>query len=183
MNFTILVREGLELRLRAETDAEAVFHVIDRNRDYLRQWLPWLDDSKTIEDTRKYIQSDLSEFEKKEGLDLGIWYVGQWVGGIGFHAWGGKNRKSSIGYWLSEDFQGKGIMTDTVRALVTYGFEQMNLNRIEIRCASENTRSRAIPEKLGFKTEGVLRQSEWLYDHFVDLVVYSLLKSEWCVSR
>lgn len=183
MNFTIPIRTGLELRLRVESDAQAVFRAIDKNRKYLRQWLPWLDDSTTVEDTLKYIRSDISEFEKKEGLDLGIWYENQWIGGIGFHAFGGKNRKSTIGYWLSEDSQGKGIMTDATRALVTYGFGQLNLNRIEIRCATENVKSRAIPERLGFKTEGVLRQSEWLYDHFVDWVVYSQLRIEWNASK
>ncbi len=59
MNFPILVREGVELRRRVEADAEAVFQVIDKNRLYLKQWLPWLDDSKTVEDLRKYIQVEV----------------------------------------------------------------------------------------------------------------------------
>lgn len=179
MNLVITVRDGLELRRRSESDAEAVFQVIDKNRNYLKQWLPWLDDSKTVDDLRKYIRSDAMEFEKKEGCDFGIWYAGQWIGGIGLSSFGTKDRKTSIGYWLSEDFQGKGIMTDCVRALVNYCFEHLNLNRIVIRCASGNTKSRAIPQRLGFKEEGVLRQSEWLYDHFVDLVMYALLKEDW----
>jgi ribosomal-protein-serine acetyltransferase len=173
MNFPIIVREDLELRRRVESDAEAVFQVIDKNREYLKQWLPWLDDSQTVEDLRKYIQSDIAEFEKKEGCDFGIWHDGQWIGGIGFSSFGTNDRKTSIGYWLAQDFQGKGIMTDCVRALVNFGFEQLNLNRIVIRCAVENTKSRAIPLRLGFKEEGVQRQSEWLYDHFVDLVMYN----------
>lgn len=179
MNFVIPVRENLELRLRTEADAEEVFGVVDKNRSYLRQWLPWVDATKTVEDTRKYIQACLSNFEKQEGIDLGIWYEGQWVGSIGFHYWDKTNRKDTIGYWLSESFQGKGIITDSVSALIKYGFEVMNLNRIEILCAVDNAKSRAIPEKLGFKNEGVCRQNEWLYDHFIDAVAYSLLVSEW----
>lgn len=178
MNFVIPVRENLELRLRIETDAEAFFNLVDKNRTYLRQWLPWVDATKTVEDTQKYVQSCLSSFEKKEGIDLGIWYEGQWVGSVGFHYWDKINRKDTIGYWLAEGFQGKGIMTDAVKALMKYGFETMNLNRIEILCAVENTKSRAIPERLGFKNEGVARENEWLYDHFIDAVAYSLLESE-----
>ena len=82
MNFVIPVRENLELRLRAETDAEALFNLVDKNRLYLRQWLPWVDATKTVEDSRKYIQSCLSSFEKQEGIDLGIWYEGS-VGRFG----------------------------------------------------------------------------------------------------
>ena len=183
MNFIIHVRDGLELRRRVEADAEVVFQVIDKNRYYLKQWLPWLDDTKTVEDIRKYIQNDIVEFEKKEGCDFGIWYEGQWIGGIGLSSFGTKDRKTSIGYWLAEDFQGKGIMTDCVRTLVNYSFDQLNINRIVIRCAVENSKSRAITQRLGFKEEGVLRQSEWLYDHFVDLVMYSLLREEWSQKK
>src|SRR3954469_3028636 len=120
MDLVIPVRENLELRLRTEADAEAFFKLIDKNRTHLRQWLPWVDATKTAEDTRKYIQSCRSSFEKQEGLDLGIWYEGQWVGSIGFHYWDKTNRKDTIGYWLAEDFQGKGIMTDAVKALMKY---------------------------------------------------------------
>ncbi len=179
MNFVIPGRENLELRLREEADANVFFSLIDKNRTYLRQWLPWVDATKTVGDTLKYIQSCISNFEKQESVDFGIWYDNQWVGSIGFHYWDKINRKDTIGYWLAEDFQGKGIVTDSVKALIKYGFEKMNLNRIEILCAVENTKSVAIPERLGFTNEGVCRQNEWLYDHFIDAVAYSILVSEW----
>lgn len=89
------------------------------------------------------------------------------------------NRKDTIGYWLAEKFQGKGIITDAVKALIKYGFTEMNLNRIEILCAVDNTKSRAVPERLGLVNEGITRDCEWLYDHFVDSVTYSILSKEW----
>jgi ribosomal-protein-serine acetyltransferase len=70
-------------------------------------------------------------------------------------------------------------MTEAVRALVAYAFEVWKLNRVEIRAAVANVRSRAIPERLGFKQEGVLRQAERIGDRFEDLVVYSMLAGEW----
>ena len=75
--------------------------------------------------------------------------------------------------------QGRGIVTKACRTLVTYAFEQYTLNKVEIHCATGNTRSRAIPEKLGFVQEGIIRQAEWLNDHYVDMVVYGMLASEW----
>ncbi len=179
MNSVIPVRQDLELRLRTGEDAEAFFKVTDKNRAYLREWLPWVDATKTVDDTRKFILGATAKFESGEGHDFGIWYEGQWVGSIGFHYWDKANRKDTIGYWLAEDFQGKGIITDSVRALIKYGFEEMDLNRIEILCAIGNKKSQAIPERLGFKNEGVTRECEWLYDHFVDSVTYSILRSEW----
>ena len=179
MNFVIPVREGLELRLRSEADSEALFKLIDKNRLYLREWLPWVDSTKSVEDSLVYIASCFAKFESKESIDLGIWHEGRMVGSIGFHYWDKTNRKDTIGYWLAEDSQGKGIMTAAVIALMKYGFETMNLNRIEILCAVGNAKSRGIPERLGFTNEGVVRESEWLYDHFIDAVAYSYLSSEW----
>jgi ribosomal-protein-serine acetyltransferase len=183
MNFVIPVRENLELRLRTEADAEMFFNLVDKNRAYLREWLPWVDATKTVEDTKEYIRSTISKFETRESIDLGIWYGGQWVGSVGFHYWDKANRKDTIGYWLDESFQGKGIITDAVRALVKYGFEEMNLNRIEILCAVLNVKSQAVPQRLGFTNEGVTRECEWLYDHFVDSVTYRMLASEWIQKK
>jgi len=91
----------------------------------------------------------------------------------------GANRSTSIGYWLGERFQGSGVMTKSCKALIEYAFRELKLNRVEIRCAEKNLRSRAIPERLGFVNEGMIREAEWLYDHFVDHVVYGVLAREW----
>ena len=69
-----------------------------------------------------------------------------------------------------------------VRAITNQAFKELKLNRIEIRCATGNKASQAIPKSLGFKEEGVMRQNEWLYDHFVDHIVFSVLASEWKLS-
>jgi ribosomal-protein-serine acetyltransferase len=70
-------------------------------------------------------------------------------------------------------------MTKGCQALISYAFNDLELNRIEIRCATGNRKSCAIPERLGFVKEGVVRQAEWLYDHFVDHIIYGMLASEW----
>jgi ribosomal-protein-serine acetyltransferase len=101
----------------------------------------------------------------------------------GFNAIDWQNRRTEIGYWLAPPFQGRGVMTKTCRFLVAYAFAELNLNRVEILCAVENLRSRAVPERLGFREEGVLRQAEWVRDHFNDLVVYAMLAEEWDGKR
>ena len=60
--------------------------------------------------------------------------------------------------------------------MISYAFEELLLNRIEIKCANKNDKSKAIPIKLGFKKEGIIRDAEWLYDHFVDHIVYCIIK-------
>lgn len=80
---------------------------------------------------------------------------------------------------MGQQFQGKGIITQACAALVDHAFQEMNLHRVEIRTAVENFKSRAVPERLGFKEEGIARQSAWLYDQFIDHVVYGMLAEEW----
>jgi ribosomal-protein-serine acetyltransferase len=101
------------------------------------------------------------------------------VGMVGFHSIDWMNRKSSIGYWLARDEQGRGTMTEAVRAHVDHAFATWRLNRILIQAAVENARSRAIPERLGFREEGVLRQVERVAGRMLDGVVYAMLADDW----
>ncbi|HEY7535050.1 MAG TPA: GNAT family N-acetyltransferase [Thermodesulfobacteriota bacterium] len=168
----------MELRLLEGRDSDELFALTDQNREYLREWIPWLDDSRSLADTKEFIKTSLEQFANNNGFQIGVRVQGILVGVIGYHKIDWINRAMSIGYWLGASFQGKGLITKACRILVDYGFNQLKLNRVEIRCAAENRRSRAIPERLGFKEEGVIRQAQWLYDHYVDHVVYGMLKGE-----
>jgi len=175
----IRLDENTELRIYEERHAQEVAELVDQNRAYLRQWLPWIDNSRSVEDSKAFIQNALQQFAHNEGFQMGIWNQGKLAGGIGYHPIIWANRKVEIGYWLGEAFQGKGLMTKACSTLVTYAFDELGLHKVEIHCATENIRSCAIPKRLGFTQEGILRDAEWLYDHFVDLVVFGMLASEW----
>ncbi|WP_026772418.1 MULTISPECIES: GNAT family N-acetyltransferase [Sediminibacillus] len=177
--FTYQVDDEIQLKLMELSDAEELFALTDSSRDYLREFLRWVDGTTTEEDTQAFIQSGLQHFADNKSLTTAILYQGKIAGVIGFHEISWNNKSASIGYWLGENHQGKGIMSRSVKALTSYGFDRLDLNRIEIRAAAENVKSRAIPEKLGFTKEGCIRQAEWLYDHFVDHVVYGMLATEW----
>ncbi len=183
MPFNLTVRDGLHLRLLRGDAADVVFAEIDRNRSYLRQWLPWVDDSKCPDDSRPFLESSWIAYHQGLGFSLGIFSQDQFCGCIGFHAFDQKNRITSLGYWLSKPFTGQGIMTDCVRRLLDYAIDDRFMNRIYVRCATENHPSRAIPERLGFVHEGTQREAEWLYDHYVDLEMYSMLSREWRLIR
>lgn len=168
-----------ELRTLEERDATVFYRLIERNRFHLRQWLPWLDSTLTAEDERAFIRLAYSQYLDNKAVTCGLWYRKQAAGTISYHPIDWINRKVEIGYWLGAEFQGNGLMTKACEKMVDYAFARLNLNKVEIRCATGNTRSCAIPQRLGFKHEGIIRQAEWLYDHFVDLNFYGLLVNEW----
>lgn len=171
--------DDISLRLLEPRHADALFALVDANRRHLRPWLPWLDANVAVSDTLQFIQMTQRQFADNTGFVAGIWYCGEVAGVIGHNRIDWENRISWPGYWLAEGFQGKGIVTKSCRALINHAFSELNLNRVDIRCAVENSKSRAIPERLGLRQEGVIRQAEWLYDKYVDHVVYGVLTDEW----
>jgi len=166
---------GLDLRALKLRDAPALFALVDANRKRLGQWLPWPEANRTVRDSRAYILLMRRRAQAGLGLTFGLWWQGRLVGVAGFNWVDAANRSAAIGYWLAEDAEGHGLMTRAVSALLRHGFRTLKLNRIEIRAGVRNRRSRAIPERLGFRREGILRQVERLGDRYVDHVVYGLL--------
>jgi ribosomal-protein-serine acetyltransferase len=175
--------ENTEVRLLEERHAKELTALTDRNREHLRAWLPWVDTNRTVEDRKNFIRGALKQFAENKGFVAGIWHEGRLAGVIGYDPIDWENRTTALGYWLGEEFQGRGLVTTACRALVDHAFVELKLNRVSIACATENKKSCAIPERLGFRREGVRRQAEWLYDHFVDHVVYATLASEWQTRR
>jgi ribosomal-protein-serine acetyltransferase len=177
--FCLQINEELSLGLFEKRHAKELAELIDSSRSYLREWLPWIDYSNTTEDSEQFIKRSLEQFARNDGFQLAIRYKGKITGIIGLHAINWSNRSTSIGYWLGKEFQGNGLMTKACAAVISYCFEELDLHRIEIRAAAGNEKSQAIPEKLGFHNEGCIRESEWLYNHFVDHYVYGLLKKDY----
>ena len=177
--FTYKLNDKLELRLLDIQDADRLFELTDGSRSYLREWLPWVDYSKTPEDSKEFIKATRKGFADNKSLTTAIVYEKEIVGIAGFNELNWANKVAYIGYWLGEGYQGNGIMTTVAKGLTNYAFNYYKMNKVEIAAAEFNHRSRAIPERLGFTEEGKLRQREWLYDHYVDHVVYGMLADEW----
>lgn len=175
------IDEEVSLRMLNEADVEEFYHLIIRSKDYLREWLGWLDYIKSKEDTAENIRTRLKAFLENGGYpeSFAIIFKGQIAGTIGFNVINKTNNIGTVGYWLGEEFQGKGIMTRAFNTIINYGFQELKLNKIEVRVAAGNKKSRTLPEQFNFTKEGKLRQAEWLYDHYVDHIIYSLLAEEW----
>lgn len=179
--FKLKIDDNISIRMFTERDAEEFYLLTMASKNHLKRWLGWLNQIQTIEDTIRHINGSLQTFVALGGYptSFAIIYHGNIAGTISFNKISELHRTGSIGYWLGEQYEGKGIMSRAFQAILAYGFETLRLNRIEVYIATENKRSRALPERFGFREEGILRQAEWLYDRFVDHAVYGLLAAEW----
>jgi ribosomal-protein-serine acetyltransferase len=177
--FRAMVRPDVELRLLEERHASAVFALIDRDRSYLREWLPFVDATVTEDATLSFIRFSLEQFAANEGFAAGIWSDGRFCGVIGTRKIDWTNRRVEIGYWLGKSSQRCGIMTDCCRVVVDHLLTDLDLNRVEIQCATENTRSAAIARRLGFTFEGTRRHAEMVNRQYMDLLLFGMLQKEW----
>lgn len=166
------------LRVLREADAPELFALTDAHRAQLRRWLPWVDLVQTEEDSRSFIATVAAQHTEGRGPTFGVLRDGALVGVIGYLPLDRVNRSGEIGYWLAPHARGRGTMTACCRFAVRYGFLTLDLNRVQIAAGTENRASRAIPERLGFRFEGILRGRENLYGTFIDHAMYSLLRSE-----
>ena len=168
------------LRQLKKEDAIDLFTAIDSQREYLGRWLPFVEHTKSVSDTQAFVNSVVNSPADKIEFTFIIQVDGKFAGLIGFKDTDRTNRKTEIGYWLSGEYQGRGVMTKSVKRLCEFAFRELNINRIQIKCAVGNSSSIAIPERIGFKPEGIERDGELLTGGtFTDLCVYSLLKGEY----
>lgn len=171
----IQISEDIVLRPISFDAVGDIFQTTDKERAYLREWLPFVDSTRSEEDTRAFVSSVI----EKEEIAYVIYEQSRFVGLIGFNNYDYPNKKVEIGYWLSENSQGKGIITRSVLKLLEKAFFELDFNSVRINVAVDNHKSRKIPEKLGFFQEGITRDGELLVDNkFTDIVVYSMLKKE-----
>lgn len=186
MSFIIPVDDALCMRLVEPQHAEEAFALIDADREHLRTWLNWVDQSRSVDDVRNYAKLSLQRFADRTALALHILEHNKIVGGTGWTDWqqwtleqrNAEGHTADIGYWLASSAQGRGVMTRCVSKLVDLAFNQYGVHRLTIRAEPDNARSNALPRRLGFKLEGTMRHIARYDGRWIDHNLWALLAAE-----
>lgn len=171
--------ERLILRCYDLDDAVRVFDAIAASREHLRPWMPFAD--STLEDISAFVRRSRGKYDLMQDFVMGIFSKadGRYLGGTGLHRFDWDLGRFEIGYWLRANETGKGYVTESTWRLTSLAFETLEAQRIEIRIAPDNLASRAVPERLGFQLEGILRHSARHEEAFGDICLYSLIRPEY----
>ena len=172
------VDEDVALRAAQPDDAEAVYALVEANREPLRTWLPWVDGARELKHTRAFLEREAEMRLRGMTATYLILENGVIAGLIDLHDIDPLNRSFLIGYWLAERFEGRGLVTRSCQFLVKVAFEWYDMERVVIRCAVGNARSAAVARRLGFTLEGIERHGQWLNGSFIDLERYSRLRGD-----
>jgi ribosomal-protein-alanine N-acetyltransferase len=176
--FPILETERLLLRQITLDDAEDIFeYAVDPE---MAKYVSW-DPHTSIEDSIHFIHAMIKKYERICLSDWGIVYKenNKFMGTCGYGWWSSAHARAEIGYALSKKYWNRGLMTEALRKVVTFGFEKMKLNRIEARCFIANRASEKVMQKIGMKFEGIQREGLFAKEKYQDLKVYSILRREY----
>ncbi|MCG7407330.1 GNAT family N-acetyltransferase [Paenibacillus sp. ACRRX] len=175
MTFPELHTDRLLLRQLRADDAEDLFSYF--SLDQVTEFYD-LDSFTNCEQARELILSWVSRYERQEGIRWGITLKSEnrVIGTCGFHNWFKEHFKAEVGYELHPDYWRQGIMSEAVNAIVGYGFEQLELNRIEAFIDPANEASRRLLTKIGMQEEGLLRACFFEKGKFVDASLFAILQ-------
>ena len=174
----ITVDEHLSLELLSSKHTKELFQLIDNNRTYLRNWLPLVEQIDSLETATQYVNEWVERNNRESEYSFVILENNLIIGRIGVYKINSANKTGEIGYWIAENAQGKGIVSRTAKVFLGYCFSTLNINRMELKCGTENYKSVVVAKQLNFQKEGIIRAGEWLHNRFIDLNFYSLLKNE-----
>jgi len=172
--FTLKVEDDLELTLVEPKFASNYLDIVSEQREYLGEWLAWPAHAKDEEFFLEFIKSSLHDYAEGKSLVCAMIYQSHVVGNISFNTINHELQKVEVGYWLHQDFRGKGIVSKSLSKLIDLAFTEFNMLKVQICAATENQPSRAVCERLGFKLEGILTRAENLNGRVVDHAVYGL---------
>jgi len=177
--FALRVDDELQLGLFERDDVEVLHALVVANRERLGRWMAWAIDP-TPEGTRGFVEGRaLPAIVQADGFEAGVYWRGRLLGAAGIHDVRRVPLQGSIGYWLAAEAEGHGLMQRVVRAVAAKAFEDLGFTRLAIRADVENARSRAVPERLGFRYEGLLPRAMFDGRRYADHAVYGLLRDEW----
>jgi ribosomal-protein-serine acetyltransferase len=175
---TLSVTHGISVIPVRLTDAHALASLVAENAGHLQMFLPKVVGLGRVSAAEDHLQNMIDAGAQGELLEWHIFANERLCGAIRLNHIEHDNRKASVGYYLGQKYQGSGMATASVRAVLQFAFERLGFNRIELKCAVANVASQRVAERLGFAWEGLLRQAELVDGAYLDHFVYGLLRDD-----
>lgn len=177
--FEAALTEDEQLGLLLQHHAADLYRHVEANRDWLERWLSWVPRVTDAETARAVVEQYLARLAANDGMLVGIWSDGALAGGVLLRTIKWETRNTEIGYWIGEDFAGRGLATRAAAAMLDFAFEELKLDHVLLQAATTNLPSRGVAERLGFTHEGTLRNAHRYPAGVLDHAVYGLTAEEW----
>lgn len=176
--------EGPRLTIRPYRagDGKEMHEAVNEDVGHLLPWMVWAYKHASVNDSELVARRCRAAWEAREDLTMAMWdrERGRYLGGTGLHRIQWEIPAFEIGYWIRKSEEGKGYVTEAVQLLTDFAFGTLKANRVFLRIATDNVRSLAIPPKVGFVQEGVLRNAVVdAHGDLHDLAIFGMTPEEW----
>lgn len=182
----VLTGDRIIVRTWQAGDGQALYEAVQESLDHILPWMPWGPAHDRPEASEKLVREWSAQFKLREHLSMSMWSRDgkRFLGGTGVPRLDWEMRSFELGYWIRASEHGKGYVTDAVKLQTAFLFEEAQANRVYIRCSTKNVRSGAIPRRLGFVHEGVVRNSvKDVNGELHDVDMFSMIPSEYEAIR
>lgn len=161
--------------------ATLIFKTVNDNRKHLEAWFPWTNYTKRIEDSMQYLFSKEEETKQNKIIEYGIYLNNEYLGNISLFRINKTHKSAEIGYWLSKAKVNNGYMTEAVKIIEREAFENLQINRIVIKCAERNIASAKVAKKCNYRLEGIERENYYseYFKCYLNTMQFSKLKSDY----
>lgn len=170
--FKLQISKDIHVELLDEHHTISLFELVIKNKNYLSPWMPWVNKTSSLKDTKYFIRNHKNRWIINEGFDCGIFYNNVLCGVIGFHEINRLHYTASIGYWIDEHHQNKYIVTSCVNKFIQLATDYYQTQLIIIQCAIHNTKSQQIPIRLGFTMDTIIPHAEYVDGQYIDYQRY-----------
>jgi RimJ/RimL family protein N-acetyltransferase len=170
----------LLLRPPQAGDGKKLNQVVTESFEQLHQWMKWAAHKPTADETEIYVRQAQAEWILRKDLNLLIFDRNETtiIGACGFNEIDWNIPSLAIGYWVRTTMQGKDYATEAAYALAQYAFKELNAARVEIRCDTENMRSKKVAEKIGFTLEGILKNHRKMHGSLSNTALYACYSAD-----
>lgn len=177
--FTTRVNDKIQLKYPDKNDAAPLFTLIQKEGARMSRWLPWVDAMDSVEEEAEFLRNSTEKMARGTLWVATILYEGQPCGMIDIHEISATHHHGEIGYWLAAAVEGKGIMSAALQKTIEIAFTELDLQRLGLLAEAKNVRSQKVALHAHFTQEGIMRKWRVFEDEYQDMVIFSLLKTEW----
>jgi ribosomal-protein-serine acetyltransferase len=154
------------------------YSFVERNKEYLINWIPFVSKIKGINDIENYVKKYLDRYANGIGALYGLWENNELIGSVLIREMDQEAKWAEIGYMIDQKYQGKGIIKRACIKLIDYIFNDLGMEKVEICCDENNESSSKLAESLGFKLEGTIRNHVMVNNKIGNMKYYGLLRIE-----
>ena len=176
--FTLNIGPDLQLAIVQPSFARRYLDIVTAERAYLSKWLPWATHANSEAFFLDFVRKSLLGYAEGKSMTCALVYQQTVVGNVSFNSIDQELKKVEVGYWLSEKYQGMGIVTKAVSFLIEHAFSELDMDKVEICAAADNTASRRVCERLNMTLEGIISNYENVNGEIIDHAVYGIHRTD-----